>query len=56
MRKDSLHNNRRYFDDAPAAELQTIQTTDGDHGRLKVHRKLAAWDPHYLHAILLGTG
>ena len=40
--KDSqpaLHDDiTRYFDDAPADELETFQTTDGDHGRIEVRR------------------
>ena len=34
-----LHDDiKRYFDDAPASELETFQTTDGDHGRIEVRR------------------
>jgi predicted transposase YbfD/YdcC len=39
----TLHDDiKRYFDDAPAAELQTIQTTDGDHGRIEVRRHVVS--------------
>jgi predicted transposase YbfD/YdcC len=32
----TLHDDlRRYFADAPAEELNTFQTTDGDHGRMR---------------------
>jgi len=35
----ALHDDiKRYFDDAPASELETLQTTDGDHGRIEVRR------------------
>jgi predicted transposase YbfD/YdcC len=35
----ALHDDiKRYIDDAPADELETFQTTDGDHGRIEVRR------------------
>ena len=34
-----LHDDiKRYIDDAPADELETFQTTDGDHDRIEVRR------------------
>lgn len=39
----SLHDDiKRYFDDAPADEVETFQTTDGDHGRIEVRRHLVS--------------
>jgi len=33
---------KRYFDDAPADELETFQTTDRDHGRIEVRRHVVS--------------
>jgi len=39
----ALHDDiRRYFDDAPAEELETCQTVDGDHGRIEVRRHVVS--------------
>lgn len=39
----SLHDDiKRYFDDAPDTELQTVQITDGDHGRIEVRRHVVS--------------
>ena len=39
----TLHDDiKRYFDDAPADELETVQTTDGDHGRIEVRRHVVS--------------
>ncbi len=38
----------RYFDDAPAEELQTFQTTDADHGRIEVRRHVVSHSVNWL--------
>lgn len=39
----SLHDDiKRYFDDAPADEVETFQTTDADHGRIEVRRHVVS--------------
>jgi predicted transposase YbfD/YdcC len=39
----SLHDDiKRYFDDAPASELETLQTIDGDHDRIEVRRHVVS--------------
>jgi predicted transposase YbfD/YdcC len=39
----ALHDDiKRYFDDAPAAELQTFQTVDADHGRIETRRHVVS--------------
>jgi predicted transposase YbfD/YdcC len=39
----SLHDDiKRYFDDAPAEEVETLQTTDGDHGRIETRRHVVS--------------
>jgi predicted transposase YbfD/YdcC len=39
----ALHDDiKRYFDDAPAEELETFQTVDGDHGRIEVRRHVVS--------------
>ena len=39
----ALHADiERYFDDAPAEELETCQTVDGDHGRIEVRRHVVS--------------
>ncbi len=37
-----------YFDDAPAEELQTFQTTDADHGRIEVRRHVVSHNVDWL--------
>jgi predicted transposase YbfD/YdcC len=39
----ALHDDiKRYFDDAPAEEVETFQTTDADHGRIEVRRHVVS--------------
>jgi predicted transposase YbfD/YdcC len=38
----------RYFDDAPAAELDTLTTTCGDHGRIEIRRHAVSHDVAWL--------
>jgi predicted transposase YbfD/YdcC len=38
----------RYFDDAPAVELDTLTTTCGDHGRIEVRRHAVSHDVAWL--------
>jgi predicted transposase YbfD/YdcC len=39
----ALHDDiERYFDDAPAEEVETFQTTDADHGRIEVRRHVVS--------------
>lgn len=39
----ALHDDiKRYFHDAPAEELETCQTVDGDHGRIEVRRHVVS--------------
>ena len=39
----TLHDDiKRYFDDAPASEVQTFEITDGDHGRIEVRRHVVS--------------
>jgi hypothetical protein len=41
--KPTLHDDiKRYFDDAPADELETFQSTYGDHGRIEVRRHVVS--------------
>jgi predicted transposase YbfD/YdcC len=45
----TLHDDlRRYFADAPAEELNTFQTTDGDHGRIEVRRHIVSQQVDWL--------
>ncbi len=45
----TLHDDiKRYFDDAPADELETLQTTDGDHGRIEVRRHVVSHNVDWL--------
>ena len=39
---------KRYFDDAPAKELKTVQTIDGDHGRIEVRRHVVSHNVNWL--------
>jgi len=39
----TLHDDiKRYFDDAPASELQIAETVDGDHGRIETRRHVVS--------------
>ena len=41
----ALHGEvERYFADVPAADLATLETTDGDHGRIEVRRHAVSRD------------
>jgi predicted transposase YbfD/YdcC len=45
----ALHGEiARYFADAPAADLDTYETTDGDHGRIEVRRHAVSRDVAWL--------
>ncbi len=45
----SLHDDiRRYFGDAPAEELETFQTIDGDHGRIETRRHVVSHKVEWL--------
>jgi predicted transposase YbfD/YdcC len=45
----TLHDDiKRYFDDAPAEELETFQTTDADHGRIEVRRHVVSHNVNWL--------
>ncbi len=45
----ALHDDiKRYFDDAPAGELETVQTTDADHGRIEVRRHVVSHNVDWL--------
>jgi len=45
----ALHDDiKRYFDDAPAAELQTFETIDADHGRIETRRHVVSHNVEWL--------
>ena len=45
----ALHDEvERYFADVPAADLDTYETTDGDHGRIEVRRHAVSRDVAWL--------
>ena len=45
----SLHNEvARYFEDPAKAKIDTLQTTDGDHGRIEVRRHAVSHDVDWL--------
>ena len=45
----SLHDDiKRYFDDAPAEELETFETIDADHGRIETRRHVVSHSVDWL--------
>jgi predicted transposase YbfD/YdcC len=45
----ALHDDiKRYFDDAPAEELETFETIDGDHGRIETRRHVVSHSVDWL--------